>query len=416
MKGFVRKIAVLVAVSLFIGAMAYAAPVTLDCFAYKQEIKDQLTELGNAFSKVYPNITVTWEIIPNNSMQVLTTRMSSGQAPTIIELQSYAAVSQFAKAGWLMDLTSQPVMKKVSPGAFNAVTYNGKYYALPGDIAGIGIIYNKDIFKKYNLQAPQTFSQLQAVAATLKKNGITPFSICLKDNWPSGHFITLIHTSLIGDQGKVLKWISAMNAGTASFADPIDKNKLFQVLDFYKDNGDPNAANNDYPASESAFAKGTAAMIVQGLWAYGDMIGMNPNLNVGFIPFPVTENAKDARLYADVDSTWAVSASASPDKKDAALKFINWLSSPEAVQIWSKDCKLVPVFKGASVKGMLPPFQDLYSYIDKGQTLPWAFSMYPVPAFEDACKNGGQAYLIGKENADQVVSYIDSTWKANIGK
>jgi hypothetical protein len=62
------------------------------------------------------------------------------------------------------------------------------------------------------------------------------------------------------------------------------------------------------------------------------------------------------------------------------------------------------------------PFQDLVAYLNSGKTNPWAFSMYPVAAFEDATKNGAQEYLFGRKNAGQVVKYIDDTWKRSIQK
>ena len=58
-------------------------------------------------------------------------------------------------------------------------------------------------------------------------------------------------------------------------------------------------------------------MMVQGLWSYQAAIGTNPKLECGFIPFPVTSRAADAKFYADVDSTIAVSAQSTPEKKAA---------------------------------------------------------------------------------------------------
>jgi len=39
-----------------------------------------------------------------------------------------------------------------------------------------------------------------------------------------------------------------------------------------------------------------------------------------------------------------------------------------------------------------------------------------VAVFEDACKNGAQEYMFGRKNADQVIKYIDDTWKREIKK
>lgn len=391
-----------------------AEKVNLDLFFYKQEIVKQMGELTTAFTKSHPNITISLEIVPNESMAVLRTRMAGGKAPDIIQLQSYSAVFEFARAGWLADLTAEPVMKKVVPGTLNAVTYRGRVYALPMDVAGIGIIYNKDIFHKYGLKPPRTFSELVKVSEALKKQGVTPFASMFKVNWSLGHFISMVHTTLAGP--KLMPWLERMNEGKASFADPIDRAQLFRMMDFYKANSDRNAAEMDWNEQQAAFAGGKAAMMVQGLWSYGAAIATNPKLKCGFVPFPATEDPAANKLFADVDSTFAIAATSSPAKTKAAKQFLEWLATPEAVKIWVEKCKLVPTFKGADVRAMDAPFQDLVSYLNEGETNPWAFSMYPVAVFEDACKNGAQEYMFGRKNPDQVIQYIDEVWRREAGK
>jgi len=391
-----------------------AEKTEIELYYYKQEIVSQLGEMAAAFSKKYPNVSIKLTMIPNDNMVTIKARMASGDAPEIIQLQSYAAVFEFAAAGWLADLTNEPVISKVAEGAKNAVTYNGRIYALPMDMAGIGIIYNKDIFAKHGLNPPTTFRELRSVCAELKKNDLVPFAPLLKANWSMGHFISMVHTTLAGS--KVFSWLDEMNEGRASFADPVDKRELFRVLDFYKANLGENAAEMDQNEQNAAFASGQAAMMVQGLWSYQSCLAINPNLNCGFTPFPVNDRPEDTKLFADVDSTFALSATASPVKMKAAKLFLEWLSSPEAVKMWVEKCKLVPTFKGTDVSKMEEPFQDLVRYMNEGKTNPWAFSMYPVAVFEDACKTGAQEYILGLRHADEVITYIDDTWKREINR
>lgn len=415
MKAKLAKVFFLLLVLALVGSSVFAAEnVKLNLFFYKQEINNELKEMVTQFSKSHPDITIDLEMVPNDSMAVLRSRMASGQAPDIIQLQSYAAVFEFAQAGWLQDLSKEPVLAKVVDGAKNAVTYKGKIYALPMDVAGIGIIYNKDIFNKYGLKPPQTFNALRAVCAKLKKNKVTPFASMFKPNWSLGHFLSMVHTTLAGP--KVLPWIESMNAGKGSFADPVNIKQVFRMLDFYKANSDPKAAEFDWNEQQASFAKGEAAMMVQGLWSYGAAIGTNPKLKCGFVPFPCTNNAKDTKLFADVDSTMGLAASSSPEKAKAAKVFLEWLGTPEAIKMWVEKCKLVPTFKGADVKAMDAPFQDLVSYLNSGKTNPWAFSMYPVAAFEDAAKNGAQEYIFGRKSPEQVTQYFNETWRKAVKK
>lgn len=407
---------VLVCLILFGSGMVVLAAdkVNIEIFYYKQEIVEQMEEMADAFTAKNSDISIKLTLIPNDSMTVLRTRMAGGDAPEIIQLQSYSAVREFAKAGWLLDLSNEPVIDKVMDGAKNAVTYNERLYALPMDLAGIGIIYNREIFDKYDIIPPKTFKDLRKICSKLKANDIIPFSALFRANWSLGHFITMVHTSLAGD--KVLPWIEMMNSGQGSFADPVDIKQLFRIMDFYKANVSENAAEMDWNEQVADFASGKAAMMVQGLWSYAAAIGTNPELNCGFIPFPITNNPAESKLYADVDSTFAIASTISPEKTEAAKRFLAWLSTPEGIKMWVEKAKLVPTFKGADVSSMDRPFQDLVGYMDTGLTNPWAFSMYPVAVFEDACKNGAQEYIFDLKSAADVVDYIDDTWKREAEK
>lgn len=423
MKKFSRILVLLLVLTMVSGVLL-AAPLKLELFYYKQEIRDALREMADEFTSENPDITIDLTVVPNEGITVLRTRLASGQAPDIIQLQSYSQVFEFARAGYLMDLSGTPIMNKVVDSSMNAVTYNGKAYSLPMDMAGIGIIYNKDLFTQAGIEnLPTTYRELKTVARKLKNAGITPFAGLLKANWSAGHFITLVHTELLGAEGgneAILNWIDEMNKGEGSYGGPIDVDDLFDIMDFYQDNMALNSIEWDWTEQQDAFGKGQAAMMVQGLWSYNAVLGNTEATinvdNVGFIPFPVTKNSEDTKFYADVDSTLAISSQSTPEKKEAAMKFLEWLSTPKAIEMWTTKANLTSTFKGADMSGMKLPYQELMESVNNDGAYPWAFSMYPVSVFEDACKNGAQQYFFGRKSADEVIEGIDALWRSEIGK
>jgi raffinose/stachyose/melibiose transport system substrate-binding protein len=414
MKVFAFTLAAMAAISFTACGGGGGGDKKLRFYYYKQEIKDALREMCDAFTNKNPDIEIDLEVAPNDGEAGLKTGLLGGTGPDLIQLQSYSAVFEFAKAGYLADLTTDPVMAQVVDSAKGSVTYKGKQYAVPMDLAGIGIIYNKKIFAKFGLKPPTTLSELKTVCATLKKNKVTPFAGLLKENWSVGHFLSMVHTTLAGS--RLTNWMEQMNEGKASFADPVNKKDVFALLDFYKNNMDPRASEFGWNEQQAAFAKGEAAMMVQGLWSYGAALNTETNLDCGFIAFPCNDNVADTKLFVDVDSTIAVNAGSSPDKIKKAKRFLAWIATPEGTRFWVEKCKLVPTFKNADISVMKQPFQDLVSYVKADKVNPWAFSSYPVSVWEDAVKNGAQEYLFGKKNADQVISYIDSSWKKAVGK
>jgi raffinose/stachyose/melibiose transport system substrate-binding protein len=411
-----RKLAVFALFCMVSIGMVSAQQLTMSF--YKQEITQTLPKLLAAFTKANPGITIVTEIHPDDGGATNAAAAAAGKLPDLIQAASYASVRESAKNGYYLDLTNQPIMAKVIDGAKPAVTYNGKLYSVPMDFAGIGIIYNKDIFKKYGLKAPTTYLELQKVAATLKKNGVTPFAGLLKENWSIGHFMEMLHSSMLGAKvgtDGLMKFVDQMNAGETTFDKDVDMASLFKIVDWYKANMEDNATEMAWDQQQAAYIKGEAAMMVQGLWALPSPKD-NPKLNSGFIPFPWSNKASDNKFFADVDSTFAVSAQSTPEKQAAALKFVNWLASPEAIKVWTTDINLTSTFKGANVKSMAMPFQELMANVNKNGSYPWVFSMMPSATWEQAIKNGALSYVLGKEKPDQIVAEINDSWKTNYKK
>ena len=201
-----------------------------------------------------------------------------------------------------------------------------------------------------------------------------------------------------------------MNNGEASYGD-VDTSKLFSILDFYRDNMNDNAAEMGGGEQQQSFAKGESAMMVQGLWAYVDALKLNPSLNAGFIPFPVYNDASMNKLYADVDSTFGISAQSSPEKQEAAKKFLSFLASDKGSKLWVSEYKLTNSFKGGDFSSLGVPYDDLMKSVAAKGANPWAFSQYPTQVFEDACKNGAQQYMMKTRSAEDVISAVDQMWE-----
>lgn len=389
-----------------------ADAVKIEMYYYKQENQDGLKNIVKAFEKDNPGITINMLIIPNDADAAMSARAAQGALPDILQMQSYSRVREYASKGYLVDLSKQPALSRVVASSLPAVTWDGKQYALPMDFAGIGIIYNKDIFAKYGIKTPETYRDLEKACRTLKSNGIVPFSALLKENWSVGHFITMIHTSLLQEKGITPdRFIADMNAGKTSYG-CVDTQKLFSIMDFYHSNMNDNAAEMGGGEQQQSFAKGESAMMVNGLWAYVDAKKLNPKLNAGFIPFPVYNDAKLNKMYADVDSTFGVSSQSTKEKQAAALKFLNWLSGSKGAKLWVSEYKLTNSFKGGDFKSLGGPFDDLMKSVGAKGSNPWLFSQYPSQVFEDACKNGAQQYMMKTRSAGDVISSVDSQWKA----
>lgn len=416
-------VAVVMAATTFTGCQKKSAVaadgkgiIKLEMYYYKQENQEGLKNIVKAFEKANPGVTIDMLIIPNDADSAMSARAAQGDLPDILQMQAYSRIKEYASKGFLLDLSKEEAMNHVLPSSLPAVSWNGKQYAVPMDYAGIGIIYNKDIFEKCGIQPPSTYRELQNVCRVLKQNDIVPFAALLKENWSVGHFITMIHTALLREKKiDAEKFVGTMNTGKSTYG-IIDTAKLFGVLDFYRENMNSNAAEMGGGEQQQSFAKGESAMMVQGLWAYVDAMKLNPKLNAGFIPFPVYNDASMNTFYSDVDSTFGVSSQSSKEKQEMAVKFVNWLTSAEGQKLWMSEYKLIPPFKGVDVSAFGGPYVDLMKSVEDKGSSPWAFSQYPTDVFEDACKNGAQQYMFQRKSADEVIKGIDAQWAASVSK
>ena len=210
MKKIIASILVVAAVATtFIGctnkenapAASSGDSIKLEMYYYKQENQEGLKNIVKAFEKANPGITIDMLIIPNDADAAMSARAAQGDLPDLLQMQSYSRIREYASKGYLLDLSNEEGIKNVLPSSLPAVTWNDKQYALPMDYAGIGIIYNKDIFEKLGLKAPTTYRELEKVCRVLTENDIVPFAALLKENWSVGHFITMVHTSLLKEKG-----------------------------------------------------------------------------------------------------------------------------------------------------------------------------------------------------------------------
>jgi raffinose/stachyose/melibiose transport system substrate-binding protein len=114
------------------------------------------------FHEQNPDITVEVESVGKDYITILKTKIASDDIPDIYAVQGLANMQSYVDAGILEDLTNEPFIKNVAEAAKPAVTYNGKIYALPLDLAGLGVIYNKGLFEKAGISSPpKTVSEHQ---------------------------------------------------------------------------------------------------------------------------------------------------------------------------------------------------------------------------------------------------------------
>ena len=321
--------------------------VTLHLFHQKQEAQEAFAQIIDAFHAEYPYITVEQEIVTNDPAAILKARIATGEVPDIF--QGANDTMDIAQGGYIMELTGEPFLNNITDEARSASSFtdaDGHTWAMPVDGSCEGIFYNKDIFAKYDLAVPTTLSELETVIRTLEENGVTPFAMGFKDAWTIKPVSLVAASSAI--YGKDITWDAKKNSGEASFTGTEGWSTTFELTRMVYMHGNTRTAfDTDYNGACAMMANGEAAMMINGLWALEPIRQINPDVNLGMMAMPATENAADTKLFQFPD--FGLSVSASTAHPEECKLFLEFLTRPEIAELWCSTSKLFSAVKGVSV-------------------------------------------------------------------
>ena len=241
----------------------------------------------------------------------------TADAPGLFTWWSGSQLETLAKEGLLEDMTDfwqeYVIPNGVSADVADALSYEGKVYAVPYSIIYNTIIYNKDVFGQYGLEVPTTFDEFLTVCQTLLDNGVTPIAL-KSDSWAG--FI----------------WFQAMLAsydpqlyldvcdGTVAYTDE----KVVEVMTQWKDMLDKGyfSAPMDIQDMDKSLANGTVAMELEPNYEANTLVndyGLVAGENIGTFVLPSMNGGKGVVFY-EIAPLCVASASADKDAAIEALK------------------------------------------------------------------------------------------------
>jgi raffinose/stachyose/melibiose transport system substrate-binding protein len=279
-----RKIIALLLSLVALSAFAQGTKAKIEFFQQKVEATGTYGTLIDAFQKANPGVTIVQNTVPDPGT-VIVTRMSSGDTPEIFS--DYPTQMSFrpkVSAGYIRDLTGQPFLSRVNPALLEMSRLpDGKFYALPISQNFGGIYYHRDIFAKYGIAIPRTYTDLIAACKKLKANGVTPFI------FPDKSLGQLEHSYLISSGSiypNFLKDLRKVKSGEKKLSDFPRFRRVAEVFLELRSYGTGDSLAVSYPASAESFANKSAAMTILGSYAFTTMKKANPDAQIAMFPFP----------------------------------------------------------------------------------------------------------------------------------
>lgn len=385
--------------------------IVVDIFQGKVEIADQLKALTDEYTKQNPNVVFNIETVGGGAdgAAALKAKFASNKAPDIFANDGDQAAQVWKDK--FEDLSDQPWISDAFEGTLDGMTIDGKVYGMPLNMEGYGFAYNKELFKKAGItELPKTFSELEEAAKKLQAAGITPFSIGYAEWWVLANHGMNVPFAY---QEDVDQFIKGLNEGTTKIDGNEHFDQFFNLLDLTMKYGNKNPLTTDYNTQVTLFATGEAAMTQQGNWIQPMLDKISPNMEVGFIPMPLSDDPTQAdKLMIDVPSNWVIYNGAPDADKQAAKDFLNWMvSSEEGKTALVKEFKYIPAFKSieASPEDIGPLGADLLKYSKEAKAFQWQFMKYPDGAGQEFGASL-QAYVGGQKSKEETMKALDTSW------
>ena len=312
--------------SALAGCAEAGGPETVRFFLSKPEAIPYFNELISEYNSSQNDVEVVLDSSSNLQAGFL-----RGNPPDLGLLNYNMEMARFMERGALSDLSDMPEADRILPEVQELVdqyaTYPGRTSVLPYSVMAASVIYNKDIFAQQGVEVPQTYDELIAACDKLTAAGITPFYGTFQAPWTvaQGWF-----DYTVGGQVDVSEFYDEINSlGTdvgpdspvsfeKTLAEPVEAMKM--LANKY---ANADAASKTYGDGNLAFAKGEAAMYLQGPWAFGEIAKSSPDLNLGTFPLPMTDNPDDLQVRVNIDlAAWIPEAS---KNKEGARAFLSYL-------------------------------------------------------------------------------------------
>jgi len=335
----------------------------------KPEVVPYFSNLAAKF-----NASQSQVVVNHDSISSLIAEFVRGDPPDI-DCDNYnLTTSIFVARGVLANLASLPQAKTIDPNIQALVTqyasYQGETSVLPYSIAAEGVIYNVDLFDKVGVSAvPTTWTEFLTVAEKFKSAGITPIYQTYGDTWTTqqglfdytvgGMIDVAAFYQQLAREGTNLGPNSAVSF-EKDFTAPCQK--MLSLAPYFNDN----AIAKYYANGNTAFAAGQAGMYMQGPWAVGEILAINPKLKMGTFALPTTDDASQTKCRVNLDLAIWLPRSQAPAQRTAAIQFLDYLMQPNVMNAYNQANLAFSPLKNAPPQTS-PIVAGLQKYVSSGR-------------------------------------------------
>jgi sorbitol/mannitol transport system substrate-binding protein len=317
-------------------------------------------ELSSRFEAENPDIKLKFVTLSENQARAkITASTAMGGGEFDVVMISNYETPQWAENGWLVNLsdyiknTPGYDQNDFIPSLREALSYQGDMYSVPFYGESSFLMYRKDLLEQAGIDMPRDPTWQQVADAAKKLNGPDMVGICLRGKPGWGEVLAPLDTVINTFGGR---WFD-MDWNAQLTSPEVEKAVQFYV-DTVREYGEPGAATSGFGECATQFSQGRAAMWYDATSAVNTVESPESSTVVGKVGYamaPKVEKADPGWLY-----TWSLGIPKSSDKKDAAWKFISWMTSKDYIKLVGENLGWERVPPGSRLSTyQIPQYRDI---------------------------------------------------------
>lgn len=341
----------------------------IEFFNQKKEMQPTLQEIINDFEKENPDIKVKFTNVPDSGT-VLKTRISSNDIPDVVNVfPQNADFQEWAKEGIFEDLTGKDYLSNLKDGVAETYAINDKIYNVPLTSNAWGFYYNQDKFDELGLKVPKTWNEFEQLVKTIKEKGETPFALALvqSDAWTLNGYHQLAWATVDGGFEGANNALVHSPKGAIKTTNT-DFQEVTKELDLLRGNSQKNASGATYDDAVAAFAKEKALIFPNGLWALPAIHNQKPEFNIQSFAYPGINPDEELTVGA---ADLALSISSKSKNKNAAEKFISYMTTKDAMQKYYDSDGSPTSVSAVDTDEKFPETEGITQYVFTDRQIVW---------------------------------------------
>ena len=383
-KGVVSAVCCVALAATFVGCgekSGSADVKTVEVWSPDSHSKTVMNELVNNWNETKGKelgLKIVYTVKEGDIKQAVDMAMISKQAP---DLFSSVDVTKYSDSHEIYPISDLPggeeMIAKYDKDLLKSTSFtgvDGKVYCLPATVLTFGLVYNKDMFRKYGIvdengepTPPKTFAQVREYAKRMTNEKEQDFGIILPMKW-GAFYATDVNQLVWGGAGR-----TAFDCRTGQY-DFSHIKPIYEMYKGMKDDGSifPGPEGLDNDMARAYFAERNIGMKFAGSYDVGVFNSQFPaKCDWGVAPYPVADENNAYKRYMMVGGHYSLTTSAVEKLgADKAMEVLKFFYSDEMARKLYEEGMAIPynaeVTKGVTPKEGLVGWDAFASFVEIG--------------------------------------------------